>query len=339
MNRTHPRRRQSFLKTASILLAAASILALFVCGTVFYRLFFAGNRSDSRLLTVPALTGKILNEDSLDGTEYFQVVRIDRFSDAPPGTVLAQSPAAGTERKAVAGKRYVTLTLYVSKGIETAEVPSVVGLSAAEGESTLLSLGFAVERIERYDNAPAGVIVEQSRESGTVFQKGGTVTLTVSRGAAIRRVSLPDLSGLTSICAKSLLQSLGLRLGRIDYRTSSGGEGLVLTQSPLPGTSLPEGARIDLLLSKKPAETSETERAEAPDEPKDDGDESGDDPISEPSDRKQSTAHPKQSEPPHIQDESDRDSELNRMLDRFFEQYLPEISHNQTTNQPKREKQ
>src|SRR5207237_571499 len=70
----------------------------------------------------------------------FTPVRQDVPSDQPKGTVVAQSPAAGTSATLGAA-----VTLSVSNGLPAkTAVPNVVGMTQADAENALQQAGFAV---------------------------------------------------------------------------------------------------------------------------------------------------------------------------------------------------
>ena len=67
----------------------------------------------------------------------FAVVRVDADSDEPKGEVIAQDPTAGATSRS--GSK---VTVTVSKGPETADVPDVTGDTLADAEQLLDDAGF-----------------------------------------------------------------------------------------------------------------------------------------------------------------------------------------------------
>lgn len=299
------RHRPSALRVFVILLITSLLVLGCVVSLLAYRFFFYDGAHESLLLTIPDLTGHVLTDESLPDARYFQIVRIERFSDEPIGTVLSQCPTAGSERKAAPPNHSVTLTLHVSKGPETAAVPSVVGQAITHGKAALLSAGFAAKTVQVHSSRPAGEILSQSTPSGTILKTGTAVTLTVSLGEAIRKTTVPVLSELSAIRAKGLLESLGLKTGTVSYRDDAGEQNRVIDQTPMAGISLPEGSRVDIILSRKPPETTEPSRPEEPDSSASDSPKSD---TAEPrppvSDKKDPLDGKKESEPPFSFDSS-----------------------------------
>jgi serine/threonine-protein kinase len=102
----------------------------------------------------------------------------EKASPKPPGTVVEQLPPAGT--KLAKGER---VTIFVSKGPDTAAVPDTVGLSEAEARAQLEGAGFKVQSRTRAvpDQADNGLVVDQRPGSGAQLKKGRTVIIWVGQ--------------------------------------------------------------------------------------------------------------------------------------------------------------
>jgi beta-lactam-binding protein with PASTA domain len=99
-------------------------------------------------------------------------------SDQPEGTVIEQSPAAGTF--ADPGS---TVTLTVSKGPQTSGVPNVEGNDEAAARSTLEASGFKV-RVQHEDTTDQtldGFVISQDPAAGTAAKPKSKVTIVVGR--------------------------------------------------------------------------------------------------------------------------------------------------------------
>lgn len=255
----HPSAKPHSALRRLLLFTLFSTVLLIALSALFFLHFFGPVRGTQRI-TLPDFCGHTIDALPAHDTEHIETVTVERFSDAPIGTVLAQSPSAGASRKAIDGKR-VTVTLTVSKGAERAVLPDVTGLSLSRGEARLVSEGFSVRIIYRTDSAPYGEILAQSPRQGSTQDVRSTVTLTVSKGFSVRRVRVPDVTGLTERQARSLIEAAGLSVGAIRLAPSLLPEGTVLDQMPLAPTLLPEGADVILTLSSPPEQT----EPEAPD--------------------------------------------------------------------------
>ena len=142
------------------------------------------------LVAVPALRGLAqakaqaqLEAAGLTGV-FHQVT-----SAAAPGTVVAQSPAAGT--KAKAGSK---VNVNVSSGAGDVSVPDVTQMDEATAVSTLQRLGLKVDLVNVVGAAPQGTVVRQDPPAGGTAPKGSQVRLSISDGSA----GGTDTSPLTS---------------------------------------------------------------------------------------------------------------------------------------------
>jgi beta-lactam-binding protein with PASTA domain len=105
----------------------------------------------------------------------FQVSRADVANAAPVDQVVSQSPGAGAS---VAKGSTVTLT--VSKGPDTVQVPTVTGNDVDTARQRLDQAGLTVSVLQQDVTDPTqdGLVLAQSPTQGKV-QQGSTVTITV----------------------------------------------------------------------------------------------------------------------------------------------------------------
>jgi serine/threonine-protein kinase len=107
----------------------------------------------------------------------FTVSVIEAASDTTPeGLVSAQNPDPGTE--AAKGS---TVTITVSTGPSTAEVPNVVGQQREAAVDDLQDAGFDVnvETVPVTDPTQDNVVQDQAPNGGSEAQSGSTVTIFV----------------------------------------------------------------------------------------------------------------------------------------------------------------
>jgi serine/threonine-protein kinase len=97
-------------------------------------------------------------------------------AEPPAGTVISQSPGAGSQLK-VGGKA----TIVVAQALKLLAAPSVVGQSEAQAAATLTGAGFASHTVSRTvtDPSKVGIVVQQSPEAGHKLAKGAVVTIAV----------------------------------------------------------------------------------------------------------------------------------------------------------------
>jgi eukaryotic-like serine/threonine-protein kinase len=100
----------------------------------------------------------------------------EQQSDQPEGEVLAQDPGAGSEVE-----RDTTVNLTVSTGVQTVDVPNVIGLGAGDAGAQLRADGLVpVEReTEVSDEADDGKVIDQRPAAGTEVQQGRPVVIII----------------------------------------------------------------------------------------------------------------------------------------------------------------
>ena len=116
-------------------------------------------------------------ESTLQGAG-FAVAREDVDDDDPVGVVVGQSPAAGTQQ----GKGSV-ITLQVSKGPKTSQVPDVTSLTQADATAQLRQSGFEVEIVEEIVDTQEldGKVLSQDPEGGARAEQGTSVVIVIGR--------------------------------------------------------------------------------------------------------------------------------------------------------------
>jgi eukaryotic-like serine/threonine-protein kinase len=129
-------------------------------------------------------------------------------------------------------------------------VPDVVGLQAQPASSRLVAAGFRPQLAQVESERPTGVVVRQRPAAGTELERGGTVTLVVSRGPA--KVEVPDVLGLSLSRAFSRLETAGLQ-PRARRVFSSKPRGRVLRQQPAAGAQVERERVVLLTVSRGPA--------------------------------------------------------------------------------------
>lgn len=127
-------------------------------------------------------------------------------------------------------------------------VPNLVGKTAREAFLLLKDTGLRLEVVEGNDPAkPKEVVLAQEPPPGTRLRAGRTVRLTLNQA---RLNPLPELKGLRQEEAEARLSELGYRLAGVAQVESPEPLGTVLASDPPPGTPLPPGAPVRLLVSR-----------------------------------------------------------------------------------------
>lgn len=203
-----------------------------------------------RMVVVPPVSGRLEDEaiQMLQEAGLF-VVPEGEAGDAEAGTVLRTEPDAGAELEA--GER---VTMVVSIGPVQIQIPNVVGSTQERAESSLEGLGFGVDpRTIRHDTIGAGLVVSQDPPGGASAPRGSTVDLVVSAGP--EPIQMPRVTGLTSDRAEGRLEGLDLEVELVTSFHDEVEEGLVISQSPAPGSDINPGWTVQIVVSRGPEET------------------------------------------------------------------------------------
>ena len=233
-------------------IAFASFSAALLIGVALISVYLPPTDPATIDVTVPDLVGQIYNAGQ-------PPVAADRFSvrieyrtdaDAPPDTVLSQSPAAGSTRRVIIGKRPCELRLVLSAGLPTLEIPNVIGLQADAAEHQLRELGLSVTRQLRTDaRYAAGQVIATQPPVGQTLHPGETVVLQISSTQTKRTLTVPSVVGAPRSVAIAALRRVGILIKQTQYAPSDQPRDTVIAQFPLGNTLVAadlEGATLTL---------------------------------------------------------------------------------------------
>jgi serine/threonine-protein kinase len=226
-------------KWAPILL----VLALLVGGGAWYQ--FTGSYQ-----VVPPVTSLTADEASVILAPLdLSVEVVEEFSeDIPVGVVIRTEPTAGEN-----ARKGTPVTLFVSKGQERYLVPSdLAGQDPDDATSALEALTLVVsDTSEVFDELiPVGKVVGTDPVGGTSVKRETLVTILISKGPA--PVEVPPIIGTLITDATTTLGALGLTTETVREDFDDSVAGTILSTDPLPGTSVPKGTVINVVLSKGP---------------------------------------------------------------------------------------
>jgi eukaryotic-like serine/threonine-protein kinase len=189
-----------------------------------------------------------------------QALRNDGFSDIervpdpkstkPDGEVLKQDPPAGSP---VPVTQKITLTFSQP---EQKPVPDVAGQSSVAATQTLNTAGFVVEEAqEPSDTVDPGKVTRTDPPANTPLKVGSKVKLFVSSGR--EQVLIPDVTGLSSAAAVSVLQQQGF-VPAPKYQDVPAGSPYVdrvIAQNPGANAPAPKGSQVIITIGKAQATT------------------------------------------------------------------------------------
>lgn len=165
-------------------------------------------------------------------------------ADLPSGAVVSEDPAAG-----VRVHRGSQVAVTVSTGKPTATVPSVTGAGVEAASSALTSAGLVVGTVTTKESSTfaTDTVMSQSPAAGVRVTTGTAVDLVVSVGRTL--VTVPDVHGMTQADATTKLEDAGFA---VDSGTafSTQPSGVVISQGPAAGTSVPKASTVSISVSK-----------------------------------------------------------------------------------------
>lgn len=240
-----PEQEKSIFKSKAFI---AGLIMVLVMGFFAGAFMSYGKFWSTAEVVVPDVTGKqmTLARQILEDKKLRVNVAETYDASVPAGTVVSQNPEAGAKVKE---ERLVTI--YVSKGGESLEMPDLKGLSRKDAEEKLTKMGLKIGSIyERNSDEEAGTVIATDPRAGSKINKGQSVDITVSKGKKEKKVSVPDVTGLPLEAAKEAITSAGFHVGSVSKEPSKQAEGTVVSQSPAGGSSIAEGTAVNLVVAE-----------------------------------------------------------------------------------------
>ena len=139
-----------------------------------------------------------INEALLDlannGINESQVKQTQQESDKEAGTILSQTPSAGSS--VTPGNTMINFV--VSSGPNEVSVPDFTGMSKSEVQSAAKEAGLTVNFDEDYDTqVPAGQVIRSNPSAGEKVKKNSSVTVTLSKGSNLSNFTVDVVANFT----------------------------------------------------------------------------------------------------------------------------------------------
>ena len=243
-----------------------AIIIFVIIGNILGWFHFGSKNNKATTATSEATTEKVLKEmQDVVGMTQLAAEKIlkdagftnitfvnEKNEDVKEGYVIRSNPEKG-EKIA----KDEAITVYVSAGAEEVTVPTVVGKGYSDDQATkiLEEQGFKVTHSFEFDEeVEKDKIISQDPEGGSKAAKGSEVKIVVSNGSEVKKVEVPDVTGISESAASSSLKASKLSLGEVTHEHSDSVEkGLVISQSVGSGNQVNEGTTVDLVVSDGPA--------------------------------------------------------------------------------------
>ncbi len=226
---------------------------------VFVGVLIGGWRALTRYLVVPEVTvPSVVGKPLVEAQRQLGTLRLDwqvtevHSATVPVGTIISQDQPPGKPVKV--GR---AIGVEVSVGPEMVIVPDVQRRSLVEAQLLIdqarLRIGELREAYE--EHLQGGFIISQDPQPGANVQRDRPVNLVVSKGP--QRIELPQLVGRSLQDVRKMLQDLGVTLQEVrTIPTANQLPGIVLDQTPAPGTKMRPQEPVVVTVSIRPGEES-----------------------------------------------------------------------------------
>ncbi len=239
-------------------ISVAFIIILCVSLFLIVSNLFKDDPTSRKEIVVPEFVNQIYSEQmKIDLEEQGYKVTIKNKYDAnlAPGTIIKQDPPKGSKRIIIEGQQKCDLTLTVSIGDQTIELPDLTMEDYRNVEIKLEGLGLRCTiKFMKDELISEGYVIKTDPAKGTFVKKNETITLFVSEGPEIEEVEMPNLLGEKVEDAEKILTELKLNLGKVEYKDSDKPKGEILEQSIAKGEKVTTGTDVHVVLSKGPVE-------------------------------------------------------------------------------------
>lgn len=139
------------------------------------------------------------------------------------------------------------------KNDDMVDVPNLVGKTLAEAQKTAENGDFTIEEGEaKFCKQPKGTVCEQTPAFSpeAEVKRNGTVEVVMSKGLAVTKVEVPDVTEKQVDNAKKLLEEKEFTVV-VEQTESDQEPGKVLSQTPDGGTKVRKGTEVTLTVAKK----------------------------------------------------------------------------------------
>ncbi|MCH5300028.1 MAG: Stk1 family PASTA domain-containing Ser/Thr kinase [Ruminococcus sp.] len=229
------------VKGALISAVAVAVIVLLLC------VFRACSTAQVSDVDVPEFVGKTIVEVQENNPNKFNFeIKTEYDQSQEIGLILQQDP----EPNSMKVKQGATITLTVNGTDANVTAPFVLN-NSEEDAIRLIREKNLVPQIVYVENelTPEGYVANVFPNAGTQLTIGSNVYVYVASGPRDKRVTVPDVTGLTLTAAQEKLEGLGLTVDTTYDESSKEPRDTILTQSPLQYGKVTIGTKINLVAS------------------------------------------------------------------------------------------
>ena len=194
-------------------------------------------------IKVPTIAG--MTPDAASAALISAGLRVGTTSQSYSSTIASGMVVDGDPVAQTPVRRNSLVNIVISKGVQTVQLTSYVGLGGDQATNELTTAGFKVHSTFGYsDSVQAGHVISQSPAGGAVAPIGSDIAIVVSQGSATAFV--PNLYSLTQGAATAALENLGLK---VKVRTTTAKKVKHVTNiSPKVGSKVKRGSTVTITL-------------------------------------------------------------------------------------------
>ena len=203
----------------------------------------AGYKNEERLTKEEAT--KKLNELGFKDIEFEE----EYHDEVEAGYVISQKPEYKENFKINVTEK---VTLVISKGQKMVTLPKkLIGKTLEDVQKELNKLEVKYEVIEENsEEIEAGIVIKVDPEEGEEITAATPVNITVSKGSALRDITIQNVINNSESEARAKLEGLNIKVNYEEHADKS--DGIVLEQSITSGKTVKEGDEITLIVNKQP---------------------------------------------------------------------------------------
>ncbi len=231
-----------FLSRRSALVIGGSFFAAIAVSITGFLLSGNSVNSEPQIANVVGLSEDMARALLAD---YSVVIKHAHDGVFPKNRVASQLPLATTRAKPGS-----SVILTISDGPGDAIVPDgLIGMSLIDARAALTSVGLLISQTVAMPSDQAqGTVLEVNPPVGSITDAGSSVVLTIASG----EVSVPNLIGIESIQAKTLLIQAGFLIKEFNDYDATQPLGVVIRQAPDAGTTQTIGKSVTITINSQP---------------------------------------------------------------------------------------